>query len=122
MSKIRQETPDGDYSFGQGLLNFYINVPATVGLAVKEALLLWLGEWYLDTTVGTPFMQGILGKYSKAEADSTIQDQVLQVDGVVSIDNYVSTLDPVTRSLTVSFDLNTIFGTTQIQMQNFLNY
>ena len=78
--KIRQQSATGDYTFGQSLQNFYIDQPQGVGLAVKCALLLWLGEWYLDNTIGVPYLQGILGKHSQALADSTIQNQVLLVD------------------------------------------
>ena len=67
-------------------------------------------------------MQGILGKYSQANADTTIQNQVLNTFGVTDIKNYVSTLDPETRAMSVSFQIDTIYGPTTVQIQNYINY
>lgn len=120
--RIRQQTPSGDFIFGQSLKNFYINSPIGVGLAVQGALSLFLGEWYLDNTIGVPYVQGVLGKHSQATADQLIQNQVLQVDNVVNIQSYESTLDPETRTYSATMLINTIFGTTEVQMENFLNY
>ncbi len=120
--RVRKLTADGDYSFGNSQADFWINDPAGIGQNVKTRLLLWLGEWYLDISLGTPYMQGILGKYSKQIADTTIQDQVLSTFGVTDIRNYTSTLDPDTRELSVQFTIDTIFGPTQVQMENYVTY
>lgn len=120
--RYRKLTNTGDYSFGHGQLDFYRDVPNLVGQSVETRLLLWLGEWFLNIDEGTPFLQGILGKYSKSAADTTIQDRVLSTDGVTSIDNYESNIDVDNRAMTVQFDLNTIFGPTQIKIDNFLLY
>lgn len=121
--RYRKLTATGDYSFGNGQLDFYNNVPEAVGQSVMTRLLLWLGEWYLDTTKGTPYLQGILGKYSQTVADVTIQDQVLQTTGVVNISNFASELNPNTRAYSVpTLDINTIYGPTQVQMANYTNY
>lgn len=120
--RYRKLTADGDYSFGNGQLDFWRDVPEAVSQSVKTRILLWLGEWFLDTTEGTPFMQGILGKYSKETADVVIQDRVLSTTGVVDIQNYVSSLNPDTRRMSISFDLNTIYGPTKVQVANYANY
>lgn len=110
---------DNDYSFGNGQLDFYNNVPAAVGQAVETALLLWLGEWYLDTTVGTPYVQGVLGKTSQDVADGTIQTVVLNIQGVDDISNYQSSIDPNTRAMTIQMTINTVYGPTEVDIQNF---
>jgi hypothetical protein len=120
--RYRKLTANNDYTFGNGQLDFYRDVPEAVAQAVKTRLLLWLGEWFLDINEGTPYMQGILGKYSKATADITIQDRVLSTPKVVGITNYLSILDASTRSLSVSFDLDTIYGPTKVQVSNYANY
>lgn len=122
MSRVRKLTGTGDYSFGNSGQDFYINQPEVVGQNVKTRLLLWLGEWYLDINQGTPYMQGILGKYSQQVADTIIQDQVLGTEGVTGIENFQSTLDPDARELLITFDLNTIFGPTAVQIANYANY
>lgn len=126
--RYRKLTSTGDYSFGNGQLDFFIDDPAGVGQAVKTRLLLWLGEWFLNTDDGTPYLQGILGKHSQSLADTTIQDQVVNTtDGqgtiaVTNVANYVSTLNPNTRSMSVSMDIDTIYGPTDIQIENYTNY
>lgn len=120
--RYRKLTSDDDYSFGNSQLDFYKDTPEAVAQSVKTRLLLWLGEWFLDIEEGTPYLQGILGKYSQQIADTTIQDRVLNTTGVVDIQNYVSTIDAVNRSLSVSFDLDTIYGPTQVEVANYANY
>lgn len=120
--RYRKLTNTGDYSFGNGQLDFYRDVPATVGQSVETRILLWLGEWFLNIEEGTPFLQGILGKHSLATANTTIQDRITSTDGVVGIENYQSSLDVDNRSMTVQCDLNTIYGTTTIQISNYALY
>lgn len=120
--RYRKLAGGGDYSFGNGQQDFWRDVPQAVGQAVGTRLKLWLGEWYLDINEGTAFMQGILGKYSLAEAAVIIQDRALKTQGMVDIQNYDSTLDPDTRKLTVQFDIDTIYGPTAVQVANYANY
>lgn len=117
--RYRILTSDNDFSFGNGALNYYFNVPASVGQAVETGLLLWLGEWYLDISLGTPYIEGVLGKYSQATADATIQTQVLNVTGVVNISSYASQINSDTRAMSIQLSINTIYGPTQIQINDY---
>lgn len=120
--RYRKLTADGDYSFGAGQLDFYRDVPEAVGQAVMTRLLLWTGEWFLNIDEGTPFMLGILGKYSKETADITIQDRAEGTQGFVNIEQYDSILDRDNRALGVEMTINTIYGPTAIQVANYRNY
>lgn len=120
--RYRKLTSDGDYSFGAGLKDFYIDVPEAVAQSVQTRLLLWLGEWFLNIDEGTAYMLGIFGKHNKTTADVTIQDRILSTPGVISIANYNSIIDPVSRLMTVSCDLNTAYGPTQLQISSYANY
>lgn len=120
--RVRKQTASGDYQFGNGQLDFYRDEPAGVGQTVQTRLLLWLGEWFLNTSDGTQFLQGILGKYSQAIADATIQDRVLSTDNVTDITNYVSSIDPDTRIMMVQFSIDTTFGPTTLQIENYSIY
>lgn len=120
--RYRKLTPDGDYSFGSSQLDFYRDVPEAVGQAALTRLLLWLGEWFLNIEEGTPFMQGILGKYSTQVANVTIQDRVQGTQGLVNIEEYSSVKDDENRGLSVDMEVNTIYGPTVIQVQNYRNY
>lgn len=121
--RVRKINSNGfDYTFGNSALDFFVNDPEGVAQNVQTRLLLWLGEWYLNIEDGTPYLESILGKFSKTQADAAIQDRVLTTDNVVSIENYVSSLNADMRSLSVSFDLNTTFGPTQVQISNYVEF
>lgn len=99
----RQLDPNGDYQIGQ----FIENSPATVAQAVQTRLLLWMGEWFLDVTDGTPYMQGILGH--NTNYDFEIQSRILGTPGVTEIVSYSSNVD-ANRNLTVQTTINTLYG------------
>lgn len=120
--RYRKLDSNGDYTFGQGQANFYRDVPAAVGQAVQTRLLLWLGEWFLDILEGTPFMQGILGKHGLEMANITIQDRARGTQGLTNISNYESEVEPVSRGMTASFTIDTIYGPTTVDLENYGNY
>lgn len=120
--RYRKLTAGGDYSFGSGQLDFYRDVPEAVGQAVETRLLLFTGEWFLDIDEGTPYFTTILGKHSKESADISIQDRVNNTEGLVSIENYESEIDPDNRRMSVAMDINTIFGPTQVEIDNSRNF
>lgn len=123
--RYRKLDADNDYVFGNGQLDFYNNEPAAVGQAVETRLLLWLGEWYLDISAGTPYLQGVLGKYSQAQANTTIQQEVLgTTDGqgnsaVTDLSAYESQVDTDTRAMTIEMSIDTIYGPTVVQIANY---
>lgn len=120
--RYRKLSSTGDYVFGNQQADFYKDTPEAVAQAVKTRFLLWLGEWFLNVNEGTPYMQGILGKHSKQEADLTYQDVILNTTGVTSFENYVSAIEPSSRKYSASFTLNTIYGPTQVEINNYANY
>lgn len=122
--RYRKLTADGDYSFGASQLDFYRDVPEAVGQAAQTRMLLWLGEWFLDVDEGTPFMIGILGKHPnlKERSDVTIQDRISGTQGMVDIDQFESEINPETRTQQVNVSINTIYGPTLVQIENYKNY
>lgn len=120
--RYRKLSPTGDYTFGGGLQNFYIDVPAAVGQAVLTRLKLWRGEWSFDITQGTPYLDSILGKHTKENADQTIQTQTLETQGMTDIQKYVSVQDTVKRSLSVQITIDTIYGPSVVNIKNYVNY
>ncbi len=99
--RYRQLDANGDYTFGQGSANFWIDDPEAVAQSIETRLLLWQGEWFLDNTVGMPWAQSVLG-YHTGLYDTIIKSYILATVGVVSIVSYSSVFNPEKRSLTVS--------------------
>jgi hypothetical protein len=114
--KVRSLSATGDYTFGNSLLNFYINVPAAPGQVVGTSLRLFLGEWYLNTALGTPYFLGILGKYSQAIADRNIQNTILSAQGVLNIASYASSINSTTRLYSATAVINTVYGQTVLSI------
>lgn len=120
--RYRKLTEDQDYTFGNGQMDFWRDVPEAVGQACETRLELWLGEFFLDIDEGTAYMQGVLGKHSKQDADVTIQDRALGTQGLSNISNYSSEVNPENRGMTVGFNIDTIYGPTAVQLENYGNY
>lgn len=113
--RYRKLSPSGDYQFGAGRKDFYINQAEGVGQAVVTRLKLWAGEWFLDVTEGTPYQAGALGKHTKATVDPMIRDRILGTEGVIDITRYVSIFNAENRTFSVEATINTIYGQVTIQ-------
>jgi hypothetical protein len=121
--RYRKLSPTGDYTFGNGQKDFWINQPDGVAQAIQTGLKLFRGEWYLDSSQGTPWFDGVLGVFSQSSADLTLQTQIQNTIGVVNIAQFQSITDPQTRRYSLSTCIvNTQFGPTSLQIMNYRNY
>ena len=103
---VRALDQNGDYQLGI----FLSDSPAAVAQAVQTRLALWQGQWFLDQTAGTPFLQSIAGR--KTNYDIEIQTRILETPGVTEISSYSSNI--VDRGLYVECDIDTIYGSTSV--------
>jgi len=113
--RYRKLSTDNDYTFGNGLANFYINEIDAVKQSVITRLKLWEGEWFLDIIEGTAYKGEALGKYTKDTIDPMIKDRILNTDGVIEILEYSSVYDGDLRNYTVNVTISTDYGTTTIE-------
>lgn len=112
--RYRQETEDGDYSFGQGDNTWLINSPEAVAQAIKTRFELWRGQWFLDTTEGTPWMQSVLGKQKPDVYNLAIRQRILDTQGVSSITSFSTTANTTTRRVEFTATVETIYGSTTV--------
>jgi len=105
--RYRKLSNSGDYQLGVWLEN----TPETVAQAVLTRLKLWRGEWFMDTSEGTPYMQNILGH--NTSYDLELKARILGTQGVVELTDYSSVVDR-DRNLIVTCTLSTLYG--QINM------
>ncbi|CNK98119.1 hypothetical protein ACQ26G_004197 [Yersinia enterocolitica] len=108
--RYRREDTDGDYTFGQGDSSFLVNSPECVAQAVKTRLLLWRGEWFLDETEGTPYVQSVLGKQPSGAYELAIRDRIEGTLGVKEITAFDAYKDGDTRRVRFNVTLNTVYG------------
>lgn len=110
----RKLDASGDYSFGHQGADFYANVPEAVAQAVRTRLELFQGEWFLDTTAGTPYSSQILGAGTVAYYDRAIQDVILGTQGVTGLTAYSSSINPSSRAAMVNATISTAYGSASI--------
>jgi hypothetical protein len=118
----RKLSSTGDYTFGHSEQDFWRDVPDAVAQAIETRLYLMRGEWFLDLQEGTPLLDGILGKHPPTLIDNTIQQRALKTQGLTGLSKYESEIDPDTRAISASFLIDTIYGPTPVQIQNYANY
>lgn len=112
--RYRKLDANGDYTFGQGAGNFWRDQPEAVAQAVQTRLGLSQGEWFLDTSAGTPYNSKILGAGTISSYDLAIQSEIANTAGLLSIDEYSSGVDPSTRKAQVNATITTIYGQTSV--------
>lgn len=105
---------NGDVVFGHGQNDFWQDVPEAPAQAVMTRLQLREGEWFLDTTAGTPWNTEVLGKYTADTRDTTIRQRVLGTQGVTDLVSYSSSFNPETRAWAAALTINTQYGQTTI--------
>ena len=113
--RYRKLTSSGDYSFGRGTSDWYVNQPEAVAQAVQTRLRLETGEWFLDTTEGTPWRTKVLGKRTSDTRDIVIRARILGTSGVTAITAYNSDLNRTTRGFTVAATISTAYGETTVE-------
>lgn len=77
-----------------------------VGQRIKQNLLTFLGEWFLDIEVGLPFFEEILGKgKSLARIESLYIRAIGNTEGVQEITEFDLDYNSSNRKLTVTFSV-----------------
>jgi hypothetical protein len=109
--KYRPLGPDGDYTVG---VPFLTNSPACVGQAVQTRLLLYLAEWFLDTTDGTPWFQSIVGRHPNTDPNSFVKQRIIETPNVTSIVSFTGAYDGPSRKYTMTSVINTAYGITTV--------
>lgn len=95
--------PDGDLAFVGGSLVLARGTPALLQ-RVRVAVLLWLGEWFLDVSSGTDWRQVFDAKPPDAErAQGLLRSRILSVSGVLSVESVSASFDSAERRLTLSY-------------------
>ena len=77
----------------------------------KIKLTTFLGEWFLDTGLGVPYFQTIMAKATNpAIIDNIFLDKIASLPGVINVNSFSTSLDKVTRELSVQFEAVTTEG------------
>ena len=79
-----------------------------VGQHVRQRLMTYLGEWFLDREVGVPWIRDIVGHgYDPVMAESVLKAEILDTDGVTEINSFSVRFDNSTRGLS-AYDIDVL--------------
>ncbi len=102
---------DHDFTFGKGRNNYLRRVDA-IEQDIETRLLSFLGDCFFDVVAGIDWF-GRLGGKNRAILELDIAATILNTPGVTALVQLSSTLDPITRLLSVSYVVNTIYSGVQ---------
>lgn len=78
---------------------------------IKRLLLTTKGEWFLDTDLGTPWLDDILGRKNSLDSiKSVLVNVILKVDSVQKIEDIQLNFDEINRKLNINIAIKDIFG------------
>lgn len=78
---------------------------------ILQRLRIFLGEWFLDNTIGLPYFQQIMIKNpDQSKIDALFQNQILGTPGVTNLLTYSFTPNLNSRLLSISFSVMTESG------------
>lgn len=113
--RYRKLDENGDMLFGNEQADFWRDVPEAPAQAVMTRLRLWVGEWFLDVTQGTPYQQAILGAQTAETVEPAIRRRILGTDGVTTIESFNMVKNPDQRRVTINAVVNTEYGAATVQ-------
>lgn len=90
-----------DLTFINGSLAMVSNSEA-IAQRVKQHLRMYAGEWFLDTSVGVPWIEYVFtNPFDQAIAEAIVKDAVLAVPGVVEILSFGANFYPRNRQFDI---------------------
>lgn len=85
-----------------------------VGQKLKQRLLFYQGEWFLDTTVGIPYFQEVFVKNPNIpDIESIFKVEIVETEDVNQLLAFDSTFANDVRDYNITFTVDTPFGTVE---------
>lgn len=92
----------GDLAF-DGVELAFVEGKDAVAQEIQTRLRWWRGEWFLDTSRGTPYLESILVKgATEATVRAILLREILSVPGVLRVPSLVVSIDRAARYATVT--------------------
>lgn len=88
-----------------------VNNGERVAQQVLITLREWLGEWFLKTSDGVPYLEYILVKNpNEAHVRQILSEAIQSVEGVKGVTELEFAFNRILRTLTVSYEIDTDYG------------
>lgn len=109
MSDLLQDTY-GDLTFTNNSLTFVEGADEVVQ-RLRQRLRTFLGEWFLDTSLGVPYFQEILKKNpQQGVVDAILKKHIVNTPGVINLLEYVFVVNTAERTSTLTFKVLSVDG------------
>lgn len=108
---FRGITGSRDWTFGQGANSYFVKQQA-IAANIRTSLLFFLNDCFFAMNVGIDWWNLLGTKNPQAEANIMLQTRatIIRCEGVVRINSVTTQLDPITRRLTISYVIDTVFS------------
>lgn len=94
-----------------------LSTARSVSPSSKTRFELWRGQWFLDLTEGTPYVQSVLGKQRSDVYITAIRERIQDTPGVLSILSFDTNYDGTSRRVTFTSSIDTIYGQTTVKSE-----
>lgn len=74
-----------------------------VAQRIRGRVRLWLGEWFLDTSVGVPYLTMLGRKGGERYVEATLRRVIASSPGVAALESFTLTFDAPSRSASIAF-------------------
>jgi len=75
---------------------------AAIAQHVKQRLMFYRGEWFLDTLAGTPWFQNVFVRpHNQMVIESVIKRQILDTPGIAELTGFEISIDERSRAINV---------------------
>lgn len=82
-----------------------------IAQSISIHLKTWIGEWFLDTSHGVPYLQRVLIKNPKSQlVESVLRAEILKVSGVRSIKTFNMDVDLRARKSKINYEVESSEG------------
>lgn len=116
---IRKIDSQGDWEFGKGLSSYAADEQA-VDENIKTRILSWTNDCFFALQEGVDW-RGRLDVGQQSALVDEIKSLILRSYGVVGINSIDAIFNGNTRNITVTYNIDTIFGSAfQAQLQNLI--
>jgi len=111
MSDILLDDTTKDISIVQGNLFMTGETLVAIKQRLSQRLGLFLAEWFLDQSRGIPYIEQVFKKNPNPTViDAIFKGEIIKEPTVKEFRSFSLDLDPVTRELTVAFNVLTVVG------------
>ena len=107
---IRSLDSDGDWTFGSGKSS-YKTEQLALNQNIETKLYEWKGDCFFDNNAGVDWKNRLAKRSQVKPLQDEVRTVILKADGVIEVTDLDLIFDSISRNLTVSYSVKTIYST-----------